>query len=296
MMTKNSITIPGVKSFAIDLDLNRVTILGREYAFSDIIDFTFVDNSYIRKIGGSTVTTTDSGSMLGRAIVGGLLFGGVGAMVGGMTASQKTEVTEGTELKVESYAIQITVNDFEKPLIYLTFSNNFSVATLVASYLRVIIHRNHERGNDDRIKYYRLLRELKQMRDEGLMSIEEYDKEVLSVKEQFSFIMRSDEAEAIRLQLQEQKAREEAELIAMRQAEAERKLREKEEAKELLAQNREKYISSKTSVNGVIVGDVIIVNETGDATPVVGFTEDGKVLCEVDGELQILTFDEIETL
>lgn len=87
MITKNSITIPGVQSFTIDLDLNRVTILGKEYAFSDIIDFTFVDNSYFRKIGGSSVTTTDSSSMLGRALVGGLLFGDVGAMNEGFTAS-----------------------------------------------------------------------------------------------------------------------------------------------------------------------------------------------------------------
>lgn len=97
MITKNSITIPGVQSFAIDLDLNRVTILGREYAFSDIIDFTFVDNSYFRKIGGSSVTTTDSGSMLGRALVGGLLFGGVGAMNEGFTASSVFKVILGTE-------------------------------------------------------------------------------------------------------------------------------------------------------------------------------------------------------
>ncbi len=58
-----------------------------------------------------TVTKTKPGSVLGRAAVGGLFFGGVGAIVGGTTA-KKTSVNKS---KLKRQYIRLYLNNFENP-------------------------------------------------------------------------------------------------------------------------------------------------------------------------------------
>lgn len=123
---------------------------------------------------------------------------------------------------------KITVNDFQHPLIYLEFNKDVVAANLFASYLRVILYRNKERGNDDRIRYYRLLRELKLMKDDGVISEQEYSKEIMLVNQQFSFLKNIEQVRTLRLQQEEQdKKRVDAEL--------QRKLEEKRKLEELQA-------------------------------------------------------------
>ncbi len=66
------------------------------YNYSDLLDFELIED-------GGTVT---SGS-LGRAIAGGLAFGGLGAVVGGMTGKQKQTCSK--------LQIKITVKDIKHP-------------------------------------------------------------------------------------------------------------------------------------------------------------------------------------
>jgi fructose-specific phosphotransferase system IIC component len=54
---------------------------------------------------------------LGRAIAGGVLFGGVGAIVGGITGGKKTKTI------VKSMKIKITLNSLETPVVLLTLIN-----------------------------------------------------------------------------------------------------------------------------------------------------------------------------
>ena len=70
----------------------------------------------------------------------------------------------------------------------------------------------------------------------------------------------------------------------------------KKEAIKAKLQDINKITSSIQCVNGLSVGDIVIVNETGDATPVIGFTEDELILCELDEELRILTFNDVEII
>lgn len=72
------------------------------YNFSDLLDFELIEN-------GNTVT----GGSLGRAIAGNLIFGGVGATIGGMTGKQKQTCNK--------LQIKITVKDLKHPALFITF-------------------------------------------------------------------------------------------------------------------------------------------------------------------------------
>jgi hypothetical protein len=74
------------------------------YNFSDIVDYELLED-------GSSVAKGG----LGRAVVGGALFGGVGAVVGGVTGHRKSSnVCEMLELK-------ITLRDMSNPTAYIKF-------------------------------------------------------------------------------------------------------------------------------------------------------------------------------
>lgn len=73
------------------------------YSFRDLMKSELVDD-------GSTVTSTSRSSQLAGALVGGLLFGGVGAVVGGLTGKKNNART------IKDLALHIVVNDRAKPL------------------------------------------------------------------------------------------------------------------------------------------------------------------------------------
>ncbi len=74
------------------------------YDYSDLLDYELTED-------GNTVT---SGS-LGRAIAGGLAFGSLGAVIGGMTGKQKPTCNK--------LQIKITVKDMKHPALYITLIN-----------------------------------------------------------------------------------------------------------------------------------------------------------------------------
>lgn len=74
------------------------------YNYSDIVDFELLED-------GETITKGG----LGRAVAGGLLFGGVGAVVGGVTGGKKSKSV------CNSLKIKITVRNMNNPVIYINF-------------------------------------------------------------------------------------------------------------------------------------------------------------------------------
>ena len=74
------------------------------YKYSDIIDFELLED-------GETITKGG----LGRALAGGILFGGVGAIVGGVTGGKRTKPI------CNSLKIKITVKDINDPAVYINF-------------------------------------------------------------------------------------------------------------------------------------------------------------------------------
>lgn len=79
-----------------------------KFSFKDIIEAKIITNH-------ETVTSTSIGSTVARGAIGGLLFGGIGAIVSGATAN-KTSTQQIKELTLE-----VVVDDLLNPRYTLTF-------------------------------------------------------------------------------------------------------------------------------------------------------------------------------
>lgn len=74
------------------------------YRYTDLLAYELLeDDSQVTKGG------------LGSAVVGGVVFGGVGAIIGGVTGKKKTKKV------IESMMIKITVNDIDNPMLVIPF-------------------------------------------------------------------------------------------------------------------------------------------------------------------------------
>lgn len=114
-----------------------IFLAGVKLDFKDIVNFEVYDNS---KSIYSGKTTTNTGNAVGRAIVGGALFGGVGAIIGGVTANQ-TEY--GTTTIQHAYSIVISVDSISTPNITINLKSNQTATNELASLLSVIVNRNN---------------------------------------------------------------------------------------------------------------------------------------------------------
>ncbi|WP_191621583.1 zinc-ribbon domain-containing protein [Clostridium perfringens] len=114
------------------------------YSFDDIISFELIeDNDCIVKGG------------LGRAIVGGALLGGVGAVVGGTTGKKISKKV------ITKLIIKITVNNIENPVVYInlletptqaasiTYKNKFKLAQEILSLLELIVKQCEITSTDE---------------------------------------------------------------------------------------------------------------------------------------------------
>lgn len=108
----------------------------------------------------TTITKTDTGNMIKRAIIGGVIAGGVGAIIGAATAT-KTTTTEETQVDEFSDLLRkktkstskldliINVNDIVSPTITISFDSNKKNIEKVASILNVIIKNNAESSDEE---------------------------------------------------------------------------------------------------------------------------------------------------
>lgn len=117
-------------------------IYGTGYKFKDILSYTVQDNSKTIHSGGISTTKTNTGSMLGRTAVGGALFGNVGAVIGGVTASKTTEFSDTYSTKIHHYKVIITVNSINSPMVTVDLGSNQDLMNKLSSILTVILSRN----------------------------------------------------------------------------------------------------------------------------------------------------------
>ncbi len=153
------------------------SILGRRnkstvYNYNDIIDFELLEDGESVASGG-----------LGRALVGGALFGGAGAVVGGVTGKKKSKGV-CTSLK-----IKVTVNDINKPAVYITFLETKTKkdgliyktiseqAQECLSTFQLICDRqkNSNVATGSPLSAADELRKFKELLDEGIISQDEFD-------------------------------------------------------------------------------------------------------------------------
>lgn len=99
---------PNAKICIASNNCNR--IVHRIFDFSDVYSAEIVED-------GTSITKTDRASQVGGAVVGGLLFGGVGAVVGGLSGKKETL------RKIKKINLRITLNDISSPIHDVVFLN-----------------------------------------------------------------------------------------------------------------------------------------------------------------------------
>lgn len=129
----------------------HIKILENVYKFSDILNFDITDNkeTTIREEGGTSITQTSTGNMLGRAVVGGVLLGGVGALAGATTAQTKTEYNPSSKIinEIHDYTIHININSFSSPIVSIHMKDNARKTQEISGILNIIIKMNNEQAN-----------------------------------------------------------------------------------------------------------------------------------------------------
>ena len=136
------------KEIAIFGQAEKIIIQGNEFSFSDILDCT-ADDDY-RVIKGKTEDTSETkaknGSTVGRAIVGGVLAGGAGAIIGGATAKKETKTIthQKDDIIIHNYTVVINVNSLINPIITIRLGSDKNKLNEIVGVLNVII-KNREK-------------------------------------------------------------------------------------------------------------------------------------------------------
>lgn len=160
----------------------------RIYSFDDIVEYELLED-------GNTITKGG----LGRAVVGGVLFGGVGAIVGGVTGGKKSNSV------VNSLKIKITINDFQTPAIFINlittktkssssvYKMAYEQAQQILSVFAIIQKQNESVQNDinntesNNLTFSAAdeILKFKSLLDQGIITKEEFDekkKQLLNYK------------------------------------------------------------------------------------------------------------------
>ena len=123
-------------------DTNRIWLLGKDLSMKDILSCTFSDNSRVEKGKVSYETKTSTGNMAKRAVVGGVLTGGVGAVVGGATAKKETTVKQENDKVIHDYTVIININSLSEPIIRIPLGKDGAKVNEIVGLMNVIINRN----------------------------------------------------------------------------------------------------------------------------------------------------------
>lgn len=145
----------------------------RIFNYSDIIDFELLDD-------GESITKGG----IGRAVAGGMLFGGVGAIVGGATGKKKNKAI------CKSLRIKITINDIKNPSVFLDFissdmkkdgfiyKNIYNAAQECLSTLQLIcssLETPETNNNSTQISSADEILKYKNLLDSGIITQEEFE-------------------------------------------------------------------------------------------------------------------------
>ena len=115
--------------------------------FKDILEFTLNDDTKTIMTNSTYIseTKTNTGSLLGRAAVGGILLGGVGAIAGASSAKQTTTTTPmgvTTTTQLHKYTIYLNINDLANPIREIPIGSDTKKAQTIANIFNVILNRN----------------------------------------------------------------------------------------------------------------------------------------------------------
>lgn len=132
-----------------------LVVKNEDIRFADIIGFNLQDNpvtvATTTKPAFVTETSTSTGDMLGRAVVGGLFFGKEGALAGALTAEQETVAHEiepsiTKSRVVHDYVVYINVNDLANHTRRIHVGDDEEKANNIVNVLNVIVQRNQKKS------------------------------------------------------------------------------------------------------------------------------------------------------
>lgn len=136
------------KEIAIFEQAEKIVLLGNELSFSDILSCTAEDDyKVIRgKTEYTSQTKASNGSTVGRAIVGGVLAGGAGAIIGGSTAKKETTtlVHQKDDIIIHRYSVIVNVNSLTNPIITIPLWDDKAKLNEIVGLLNVIIKKGEK--------------------------------------------------------------------------------------------------------------------------------------------------------
>lgn len=116
--------------------------------YCQITGYDIIDNSFTTGGAESAVTTTNRGSMLGRAAVGAVVGGTAGAIIGGTTASRTTVFERDEITKNVRLSIAIKTNSISNPIIEIEFEEHKDTLQQLVAILDIIIRNHAEYASD----------------------------------------------------------------------------------------------------------------------------------------------------
>lgn len=119
-------------------ETRTIFLMGEEYKFDDILGVDYIDK--VSHSVTTATTKTDSKNLASRALVGGLIAGGLGAAVGAVTAKQQTVYNNNNE--AHDYCILVNTKNLSKPLVELRIANNISQVNEIIATLNAVIAYN----------------------------------------------------------------------------------------------------------------------------------------------------------
>ena len=110
------IGLDGTSAIAVDEERKKICLIKHGAPVeSNIVSYKDILSSEVAVDGATTVTKTSRSSQLGRALVGGLAFGGTGAIIGGLSGRQISSE------KIRRIDLRIIVNRTSSPIHNVSF-------------------------------------------------------------------------------------------------------------------------------------------------------------------------------
>ena len=122
-------------------DSKRIWICGNDFPMKSILSCTFTDNKNVVKGQLTSTTTTNSGNMVKRAVVGDVLLGPAGAIIGGSTASKATITTQDSDKVVHDYTVILNVDSLSEPIIRVHIGSDENTVNEIVGLMNVVISR-----------------------------------------------------------------------------------------------------------------------------------------------------------
>ena len=135
-----------IKTRLLVFEESQYVLLNEEpIKFSKIISCTLVDNQKtIATTVGEGNNKTSTTSMAGRALVGGVLLGGAGALAGAVTAKNTTSTSSTTNYSTNhSFKIFLGIDDLSNPQRILNLGSDEISANKISTIMSIIINRNN---------------------------------------------------------------------------------------------------------------------------------------------------------